>query len=273
VPKLSVEQTPEGWDRASTEYERVIVKLTLPHAERAIDRLGLRPGERIIDVACGPGTASFVAAERDASVMATDYAPDMIARLREAISSRGVSGIKAAVMDGQALEIPDGSFDAAICVFGLMFFPDQDAGFKELHRVLRPGGRAAVVTWSPPERNPGLTVQREAALAAVPDFPTPPGPPLVFSLSDSADLERRMREAGFENVSVVPSPDEWVFESPEDEWALLGASPVFDSVKAIAGDRLDAVHEELVRRVAERFGTGPVRIPAETLIAIGTKRR
>jgi hypothetical protein len=94
-------------------------------------------------------------------------------------------------------------------------------------------------------------VQREAAVAVLPDFPAPAGPPLVFSLSDSRALEGLMRDAGFVDVvlEVVPGTD--AFESPEGEWDLVSASPVFDAVESSSRDRLDLVHDELIRLVRE----------------------
>ena len=268
---LTPEQTPEGWGSAAEAYERQIVRLTSPFASEALDRLELRPGERLIDIACGPGTASFPAAERGVSVLATDYAPEMVERVRQRLDRNGAAGVDAQVMDGQALDVKDGSFDAAVSVFGFMFFPDQDAGFRELHRVLRDGGRAAVVTWSTPDKVPGVTIQRDALVAAIPDLPPPPGPPPIFSLSDPGDLERRARAAGFSEVAVERVDRPWTFESFEDLWDLHEASPVFESLTDVIGDRADQVRTELFRLTEERFGTPPITVPAEALITVARR--
>jgi ubiquinone/menaquinone biosynthesis C-methylase UbiE len=67
---------------------------------------------------------------------------------------RGIANIKTCLMDGQALEFGDNTFDFAYSIFGLMFFPDRLKGFREMHRTLRPGGRAAVTSWAPVEESP-----------------------------------------------------------------------------------------------------------------------
>ena len=271
MSKPAPDMTPEGWSRASRAYEHeIVVRITRPFAVMAVDRLDLRPGDRVIDVACGPGTASFVAADRGASVLAVDYAPDMVARLRERLEATGREDVEAAVMDGTALEVADGSFDAAMDVFGLMFFPDQDAGLREMHRVVRPGSRVAVVTWGPAERNPWLPIQREAAQAVIPDLPAPAGPPAVFSLSDPAALGDRMRAAGLTNVSSEPVPGDWSYETAEGMWDLMGATPIFATVQELAGERLEEVHDVLVRLVAERYGEAPT-IPCEAVLAVGER--
>jgi ubiquinone/menaquinone biosynthesis C-methylase UbiE len=195
----------------------------------------------------------------------------MIARLLERRERDGVDNLEAAVMDGQALDLPDDSFDAVVSVFGFMFFLDQDAGLRELHRVLHAEGRAAIVTWGPPERNPGITIQREAVVAAVPDLPEPPGPPAIFSLSDPQAMEARMRAAGFEEAHAEPVAREWTFDSAEDLWALREASPVFEGLADVIGDRWESVHQELIRLVDARFGGGPVMFRAEALLTTGRR--
>jgi hypothetical protein len=90
-------------------------------------------------------------------------------------------------------------------------------------------------------------------------------------LSDVGGLEELMRGAGFDDVTVEPAPGGWTFQTPEGEWELMAASPVFEAIQSFAGDRIELVREELLRQVSDRFGTGPVTIPCEAIIALGTK--
>lgn len=269
---LTPDQTPAGWDDVATEYERSIVRLTRVYAPRAVGALGIAEGERVLDVACGPGTASLIAAAEGAEVVAVDHSEGMIRLLEARIERERLQGIRPAVMDGQALDLPDGSFDAALCVFGLMFFPDQPRGFAELHRVLCPGGRAAVMTWADPERNPALSVWRSAIEDAVPGFEPPAAPLPVFSLSDPDRLLELMRGAGFADARVTSVTGSWTFDSPEGLWEELhDASPVRRSMMAVIGEHQEAVRGRLVFLLRERFGAGPIEIPGEALLAEGTK--
>jgi len=130
---------PEGWDIGAAEYNGNLAPLFRVYAADALALAGVTRGTRVLDVASGPGTLALEAARLGAEVVATDFSPGMIAQLRGRIAEAGLTNITAEVMDGQSLTLPDASFDAAFSMFGLIFFPDRRAGFRELRRVLRPG--------------------------------------------------------------------------------------------------------------------------------------
>ena len=150
MPMLSPDQIPERWGDIASDYETAFEGLSSQYAADVVGLLDLRPGERVIDVAAGTGAFSLLAAQAGAEVLATDFAPGMIARLRERLGAAQLSGIRAEVMDGQSLEVPDATFDVSVSVLGLIFFPDIGRGLAELRRVLRMGGRSAVVCWGDP---------------------------------------------------------------------------------------------------------------------------
>jgi ubiquinone/menaquinone biosynthesis C-methylase UbiE len=100
----------------------------------------------VLDVTAGAGALVRCAAEADAQVLATDFSRSMVA----CIGAMGLPGVEARMMDGQALDLPDGSFDAAFSMFGVMLFPDWRRGLAEMARVLKPGGIAYIGTWENP---------------------------------------------------------------------------------------------------------------------------
>ena len=148
---LQPDQRPERWDDRVALYEQAFEPLSLAFARQAIGRIGPRPGMRVLDVAAGAGGAALALAEAGAVVTATDASPRMIDRVRRRAGAAGVA-VDARVMDGTALEFPDAAFDAALSVFGVILFPDAVAGLSEMRRVVRPGGRVAVVAWTQPHR-------------------------------------------------------------------------------------------------------------------------
>src|SRR6266536_435039 len=164
-------QLPATWNASAPGYAEYMVTHAVMYAERALEIVSLRPTDNVLDVAAGPGSLAFVAAPRAAHVLAIDFADGMVEQIRTRAKRDGVSNVQARVMDAQSLDLPEGSFDAAFCMFGFMFFPDRMQAFRELCRVLRPGGRALVATWAPIERRPLMKVGFDSLAEALPGLP------------------------------------------------------------------------------------------------------
>ena len=105
-------------------------------------------GDRVLDVACGNGNAALAAARRFAIVTGVDYVPSLIERARARAAADGLT-LDLREADAEALPFGDGSFDAVLSTFGVMFTPDQARAARELLRVCRPGGRIALASWTP----------------------------------------------------------------------------------------------------------------------------
>jgi SAM-dependent methyltransferase len=266
---LSPDQTPAGWSAYADSYDEWLAPVTRQYADDVVRVLEVGPGVRLIDVGAGTGALSMAAARAGAEVLATDFAPGMVALLRREL---GAAGFEAEVrlMDGQALTVTDASFDAAVSLFGLIFFPDVAAGAAELRRVLRFGGRAAVVAWAPG----GLSFQPLAleALASVgvqePDRATLPA---AFRLSDPARLEALLIDAGLTDVVVQQLEHAWPVEDPE---ALFRSIPSWSAPMRPVFDHLDEsrLHDAAAgfrALVQDRFG--PEGLPTCALLAVGTR--
>ena len=139
-----------GWDLAATCYE-ALWQAQLADAQAALlDMAALRPGERVLDVACGTGLVTLPAARAvgaSGQVLGVDIAGAMVEALRERAAAAGVPQVAAARMDAEQLALPDGSVDVVLCALGLMYVPDPAQALREVHRVLRPGGRAVFAVW------------------------------------------------------------------------------------------------------------------------------
>ena len=120
--------------------------------ERLVRTLGIRAGERVLDVAAGAGNTALAAARRWAVVTATDYVPDLLVRARARAEAEGLE-LKTDIADAQALPFADCSYDVVTSTFGAMFAPDQDKTAREMVRVLAPaGGRLGMANWTPDGR-------------------------------------------------------------------------------------------------------------------------
>src|SRR6516225_1271533 len=144
------DQEAQRWDDHVLMYEAVFEPFTLQFAHAAISALGLAAGQSVLDVGAGCGGAALAMAEQGLRVTAIDASARMIERILARADGRGVR-IEARVMDGQALQFDDATFDAALSVLGIVLFPDAERGLAEMRRVVRSGGRVSVVAWTQPQ--------------------------------------------------------------------------------------------------------------------------
>lgn len=264
--------TPENWNAASRGYaEHVAPRMMEAYAEEFADRLDVDSTMDALEVAAGCGALTEVLAKRVKSLLATDFAPDMIAILRERMRAVGADHVTCKVMDGQALECDDDCFDRVACSFALMLFPQRDKGFAEMRRVLRPGGRALVTGWAGPDKFEAMGIFLTAMRAAFPQMPPPPGPPPVFSLADPASFKSQMEAAGFDDVEVDFVARDLEVADFNTMWEMLtcGAPPVqmlFDRVGPAGKTKL---HDTLGGIVEERFGAGPIRLTNVATVGCG----
>jgi SAM-dependent methyltransferase len=126
----------------------VIAMAHIGVAEELVGEVDVRPGQRVLDVACGSGNAALVAARRHCDVVGIDFVPALIERARLRGAADGVVA-DFRVADAQALPFDGGRFDHVLSVFGVMFAPDQARAAAELLRVTRPGGTIALASWTP----------------------------------------------------------------------------------------------------------------------------
>ena len=241
-----------------------------PYARDALRLVGARPGARVLDVACGPGTLALLAAAEAAQVTAIDFAPEMIAELRRRAAEMGLENVVARLGDGQALELDDGAFDAAFSMFGLMFFPDRVRGLREIRRTLVPGGRVAISSWLPlHEEVPLLGVVLAALRERVPDLPVGgPRPPL----GTAEELRAELEAAGFHAAAVhridhgAEYPDAATFSA----MTRRTFAPLAMLRREIGDDALRPIAQEIDARVAEIAGEGPVRVTMPAWIGVAT---
>ncbi len=126
----------------------VIAKANTQSAEEFIGRLGIAPGSRVLDVACGTGNLAIPLARMGAVVTGVDIATNLLEQARERADAEGLT-VRFNEGDAEALPYPDASFDAVVTMFGAMFAPRPELVAAELARVLRPGGTLAMANWDP----------------------------------------------------------------------------------------------------------------------------
>ena len=141
-------------------------------------------------------------------MLATDIAAGILEFAAQNVRRAGFSNVDIAAMDGENLDVPEGSFDAVVSRLGLIYFPDQHRALTEIHRTLRPGGRLSSVVYATPDRN-GFFALPVGIIRRIADLPAPaPGLPGPFSLAGPGVAEAAYAAAGFVDVTVtaIPSP-------------------------------------------------------------------
>jgi SAM-dependent methyltransferase len=199
------EKAGEAWVRMQERTDALID----PLGRVAIERLGAVAGEGLLDVGCGCGQTLLELAERvgpSGHVLGVDISPPMLARARERIAGR--PPIEVALGDAQTYAFAPGAFDAVYSRFGVMFFEDPGAAFRNLRAAARSGGRLSFVCWQALAKNPWAARPLEAVMRLLPESAMPDmlreGRPGPFFLSDPARVRAILGAGGWKDVSLEP---------------------------------------------------------------------
>jgi SAM-dependent methyltransferase len=259
--------TPLAWNLVSAAYAEENSEHFVKYSADALALAEVGAGERILDVAAGPGSLVIQAAARVAEAHALDFSADMLAELKTRLAQHGIHNVVPREGDGQALPFRDAEFDAAFSMFGLIFFPDRGAGLRELVRVLRPGGRAVISSWQPMARVPLLVTLFEALAAELPNLPFGDG---KGPLSDPNDLRRELEEAGFVKVTIVERSHAFEAPSVEDLWANLRRTmaPLVLLEHRMGAETFAPVGAGILRRLTAKY-SGPQKIEMPAWLGLG----
>lgn len=269
-------ETRAAWDDVAAGFDEHTTPLTLSFAERVLQRVGVRPRMRVLDVAAGSGALSIPAARLGAEVVATDISPAMVELLRARVQDEGLTTVEAHVMDGNSLDLEDDSFDFSASQNGVSLFPDMQRGLREMVRVTKPGGRVLVLAFGPPTGAEFLIFFTRALRAAVPGFdgfPMNP-PPLPFQVADPERLRAQLVDAGLNDVRVDTDVWHTEFQSTTHLWnVVVSSNPIAASwVVGLSREQLSEIHEEIDAALGERSGgSGPAVLTAQMNVGVGTK--
>ncbi len=229
-------------------YESYMVPtLFAPWAEHLVQAANPQPGNRVLDLACGTGIVARKVAGRlgtNGRVTGLDLNPHMLAVARAAAEREG-RAIEWQEGKAEQLPFPDDEFDLVLCQFGLMFFTDRSAGLREVHRVLRDGGRLLLDVWQGLDRHPFYqtlhsVIEKRVGLSALKD---------IFALGNAEEVRALLAAAGFEEVEIESVSKTARFPNPA---GFLAGEIDVDTAAIPSMQSLDAhAREKLIAAISQ----------------------
>jgi SAM-dependent methyltransferase len=237
-------------------------------AEDLAEAVDLRPGQRVLDVACGNGNASLAAARRFCEVVGIDYVPMLLDEGRQRAEADGLA-VDFREGDAENLPFPDSSFDVVLSTIGVMFAPNQEKAASELLRVLRPGGKIGMANWVPDGYVGNLfrTIGRHV--------PPPAGlkPPFRWGTEEGL---RELFGDGLGSLQAQRRSFMWRFPSARHHVEFLRGyyGPLYRAFETLDEEGQKTLEGDLISVVEHynRSGNGTAVWPADYLEVVATRR-
>ncbi len=251
-------------------YDKLLVPLIFEvYADDLTRRVNVPSDGRVLETACGTGVVTEKLRKHlpaDVHLVATDISPDM-----QAVAIRKLGGaerITFELQDATALTYEDHAFDAAVCQFGVMFYPDKAVGFSHTARVLKPGGTFSFNVWDTLEHNPMAAVINSAAATLIPEdasvFMNTP-----FGYNNQDEIRATLKDSGFGEVECHVVKFESRTESARTAAeSFVTATPMMPMFAEVGIDR---VIDELESLIAAEFGDGPIAAPIQAIVFEATR--
>lgn len=265
----------EEWNNATGQrwlerHERIDRQIA-PFGRRAMDRAAIQRGQRILDVGCGCGETTLELGRRvgDAGfVLGVDVSRVLVDAARRVARDANVLNVRFEEADAQTYPFPTASFDLVFSRFGIMFFDDPEAAFRNFGSALRPGGRIAFVCWPAPQENLFITIPLGAAARHI-SLPEPgeadaPGP---FAFADLYRVQRILSRSGFGEIETDRLTEKvgggTLHETTD---MLLELGPLGDMLNSLDGQTRSAITADM-RTALSRFEvSGRVQLDAVALL-------
>jgi ubiquinone/menaquinone biosynthesis C-methylase UbiE len=266
------------WDQFSAgwkKWDAEVLGWHAPFGDALIEEARLRPDSSVLDVATGTGEPGLTAAGLvpEGSVTLTDISAGMLRVAGEKAQARGLGNVRTMVSDAATLPFDDGTFDAVVCRFGFMYFPDMSAALAEMVRVAKPGARISAAVWSRAAENPWAslvlgTIARHTELPlAVQDAPG------SFRCAALGFMSRLFQDAGLRDVTERKVSTELVRESPESYWEFMTdiAATVTMGLATADNEARELIRAEVFQLLRRYEHDGAIRLRSTATIAAGTR--
>ncbi len=267
----------ERWEAAAAGWGRQLAawgETSAPVATWMIDAAALAPGQRVLDLAAGPGEVGFLAAkliEPGGELICSDQSEAMLELARARGAELGLTNVSYRVLGGEWIDLELASVDVVLCRWGYMLMVDPAAALRETRRVLVSGGRVSLAVWDAAEHNPWLEIPLEVLIEHGLLSPPESGGAGAFALGAVPLLHSMLEEAGFTQVTVeaidiareAPEFDSWWATHLDLSVSTRAAFEQADEAQT------EAIEAELAARLAPyTAASGALAVPGRTLVAV-----
>jgi ubiquinone/menaquinone biosynthesis C-methylase UbiE len=266
----------EVYSITAPSYEKYGSKSFEAYAQPLLEGAALKPGQRVLDVACGTGIPSLLASQLvtpDGSVTGVDLAPGMVELARKKAEESGLKNVAFQEADGESLPFPDESFDIVLCNHGLVHMTDRAKALHEMHRVLKKGhGVLALSVWSTPDRALTIGIVAKAIRELWPAAAIP-GAPMWFDFGPEGALEKALTDTGFHDLRITRHTVTFAVGSGEEYWeGVLGISGRLQMLlKNIPPEIASGIRTNVISTAENFRSEGQIRIPCEEVIGVARK--
>jgi len=234
-----------------------------------VARLPMAPGQRVLDLCCGAGASALPAARAvgpGGQVLGVDLATPLLELARARAAGEGLANVEFRRCDATRTQLPDGSFDAVVCVFGVFFVRDMTAFAAEMWRLVRPGGMLAITTWGPGLFEPANGQFWETVGAIAPSLYKAFNP--WDEITTTVALAELLARAGAAQPAVVAVPGRHHLDHPDQFWDIVLGTGYRGTVDALSQEERDSVQDRLL---AELRAAGVTAL--RTDVVFGTAER
>lgn len=257
-----------GWNEVAGRYAATFGRLTAQAVNPLLDAADIREGMRALDLACGTGLHAHAAVQRGATTTGVDLSEVMVEQARLA-----TPGACFQIGDAESLPFGQASFDAVVCGFGVLHFPDAARAVAEVFRVLAPTGKFACSVWRPPSHSPFLALLNDAVDEfGTRDVNVPAGPP-PYQYGVTENLESLLANQGFVDLQSFEVPVTVRLNAAEEVFDALLEGGVRSRalLEAQTPQAFTKIRDAAIER-ARNFANGDrIEIPRPALIAVGIK--
>ncbi len=271
--------TQQEWQKVAPGWHKwtpMISDWSRDVTEQMLDLAGISPGHSVLDIAAGDGDQSLMAAQRvgtSGHVLATDISSNLLSYAAAAAKEAGLKNLDTRVMDGEALELEDESFDAVISRLGLMLIPDANSALSEIFRVLKNGGHVSAIVFSTPDKNPWLSIPAMIALKHAQLLAPQPGSPGIFSMGQPGHFKEVLVQAGFQDVAAshVQLPLRLASAAECTQMVRDTAGAIHAMLAPLDEAQQEAVWSEIEAALGQMDGADGFESPSEVIVGAGMK--